>query len=154
MVSSESQSPSSINTVQNNSESLGYLTTAKTDHGILQVQQLMDSPSIKDWQFRKCNGVIGVPISFLNSYCPNQYLILGYTAKDMGVECLKFYEDLEQSLDGGTFERNMKSARFSPMIVYPNRPAKTCYRASNVQGYMLKTYGRILICRKDTNHHD
>ena len=93
-------------------------------------------------------GVMGVPITFLDSYCPEQFEILGYTAKDMGVPCLKFYENLEQSLDGGPFVRNTKSARFSPMIVYSERPSKTCYRASNVKGFMLKTYGRILIRRK------
>lgn len=98
-----------------------------------------------------CNydGVMGVPITFLDSYNPEQFEILGYTAKDMGVDCIKFYENLEQSLEGKPFERNMKSARFSPMIVYEEKPSKTCYRASNVDGYMLKTYGRILIRKKD-----
>ena len=94
-------------------------------------------------------GVMGVPITFMDRYNPDEFEILGYTAKDMGVDCLKFYEDLEQSLNCGPFERNMKSARFSPMIRYDSKPNKTCYRASNVNGYMLKTYGRILICKKE-----
>lgn len=93
--------------------------------------------------------IMGVPITFMDKYSPEQFEIIGYTAKDMGVECLKFYEDLEQSLNGGEFKRNMKSARFSPMIVYNERPEKTCYRASNVEGYMLKTYGRVLIRNKN-----
>ena len=93
-------------------------------------------------------GAMGVPITFLDKYNPNQFEILGYTAKDMGVECLKFYTDLEQSLDGQPFIRNMKSARFSPMISHQNRPNGTCYRASNTQGYLTKTYGRIIIRRK------
>lgn len=95
------------------------------------------------------DGVMGVPITFLDRYNPEQFEVVGYTAKDMGVDCLKFYENLEQSLNGEPFKRNMKSARFSPMIVYKERPEKTCYRASNVDGYMLKTYGRILIRKKD-----
>lgn len=95
-------------------------------------------------------GVMGVPITFLDKYNPDEFKILGYTAKDMGVDCLKFYEDLEQSLNCGPFLRNMKSARFSPMIRYDSKPNKTCYRASNVNGYMLKTYGRVLICRIKT----
>lgn len=94
------------------------------------------------------DGVMGVPITFLDRYNPEQFEVVGYTAKDMGVDCLKFYENLEQSLNGEPFKRNMKSARFSPMIVYKERPEKTCYRASNVDGYMLKTYGRILIRKK------
>ena len=93
-------------------------------------------------------GLMGVPITFLDKYNPDQFEVAGYTAKDMGVECLKFYQDLEQSLNGEPFVRNMKSARFSPMISVKERPAKTCYRASNAEGYLIKTYGRILIRNK------
>lgn len=93
-------------------------------------------------------GVMGVPITFLDKFNPEQFEILGYTAKDMGYECHKFYEDLEQSLNGKPFVRNMKSARFSPMIRLDKRPQKTHYRASNVNGYLIKTYGRILIRNK------
>lgn len=93
-------------------------------------------------------GVMGVPITFLDKYNLNQFEILGYTAKNMGCECHKFYKDLEQSLNGKPFVRNMKSARFSPMIRVDERPKKTHYRASNVDGYLLKTYGRILIKNK------
>lgn len=93
-------------------------------------------------------GVMGVPITFLDKYSPDQFEIVGYTAKDMGVECLKFYQDLEQSMNGKPFIRNMKSARFSPMISVAERPVKTCYRASNADGYLLKTYGRVLIRNK------
>lgn len=93
-------------------------------------------------------GVMGVPITFFDRYSPEQFEIVGYTAKDMGVECLKFYADLEQSLNGKPFVRNMKSARFSPMISVIERPTKTCYRASNTEHYLLKTYGRVLIRNK------
>ncbi len=100
------------------------------------------------------DGVMGVPITFMDKYSPEQFEIVGYTAKDMGVDCLKFYQNLEQSINGGPFVRNMKSARFSPMIIYKERPQKTCYRASNASGYMLKTYGRILIRRKQVNTNE
>ena len=103
---------------------------------------------MKKYKIKIKNPIMGVPITFLDKYNPEQFEIIGYTAKDMGVDCLKFYEDLEQSLDGKPFVRNMKSARFSPMIRYDIKPNKTCYRASNVKGYMLKTYGRILIRKK------
>lgn len=93
-------------------------------------------------------GVMGVPITFLDKYNLNQFEILGYTAKNMGCECHKFYKDLEQSSNGKPFVRNMKSARFSPMIRVDERSKKTHYRASNVDGYLLKTYGRILIKNK------
>lgn len=111
------------------------------NYDAINVDKVNDIPEDYD-------GVMGVPITFMDKYNPDQFEIVGYTAKDMGVDCLKFYENLEQSLNGEPFKRNMKSARFSPMIVYKERPEKTCYRASNVDGYMLKTYGRILIRKK------
>lgn len=113
------------------------------NYAAINVDRVADIPA--DYK-----GIMGVPITFMDKYNPDEFKILGYTAKDMGVDCLKFYEDLEQSLNCGPFLRNMKSARFSPMIRYDSKPNKTCYRASNVNGYMLKTYGRILICRIKT----
>lgn len=113
------------------------------NYAAINVDRVADIPA--DYK-----GIMGVPITFMDKYNPDEFKILGYTAKDMGVDCLKYYEDLEQSLNCGPFLRNMKSARFSPMIRYDSKPNKTCYRASNVNGYMLKTYGRILICRIKT----
>lgn len=113
------------------------------NYAAINVDRVADIPA--DYK-----GIMGVPITFMDKYNPDEFKILGYTAKDMGVDCLKFYKDLEQSLNCGPFLRNMKSARFSPMIRYDFKPNKTCYRASNVNGYMLKTYGRILICRIKT----
>lgn len=111
------------------------------NYDAIEVSKVADIPLDYD-------GVMGVPITFLDKYSPDQFEIVGYTAKDMGVECLKFYQDLEQSMNGKPFIRNMKSARFSPMISVAERPVKTCYRASNADGYLLKTYGRVLIRNK------
>lgn len=111
------------------------------NYDAIEVSKVKDIPEDYD-------GVMGVPITFLDNYNPEQFEIVGYTAKDMGVECFKFYQNLEQSMNGEPFVRNMKSARFSPMIAVSERPLKTCYRASNAEGYLLKTYGRILIRNK------
>lgn len=89
--------------------------------------------------------MIGVPITFLDKFNPEQFEIIGYAAKDMGVSCNKFYENLELSVNDGPFVRNMKSARFSPMVRNDTRPKGDCYRASNVKGYLEKKYGRIFI---------
>ena len=93
-------------------------------------------------------GIMGVPITFLDKYNPSQFEILGCTGSTCTVPCLKFYVNLEQSLNGGPFVRNMKSARYAPMIPMKTLPNKTCYRASNAECYLLKTYERILIRRK------
>lgn len=124
---------------------INYYNTDKYYHfdnyDAINVDKISDIP--QDY-----SGIMGVPITFLDKYNPSQFEIVGYTAKDMGVDCLKFYKDLEQSMDGKPFVRNMKSARFSPMISVSERPKKTCYRASNANGYLLKTYGRVLIRNK------
>lgn len=111
------------------------------NYNAINVNRVTDIPYDYD-------GVMGVPITFLDKYTPDQFEILGYTAKNMGYECHKFYDDLEQSLNGKPFVRNMKSARFSPMIRLDERPKKTHYRASNVDGYLLITYSRIFIRNK------
>lgn len=111
------------------------------NYNAIEVSRVKDIPYDYD-------GVMGVPITFLDKYTPDQFEILGYTAKNMGYECHKFYDDLEQSLNGKPFVRNMKSARFSPMIRLDERPKKTHYRASNVDGYLLITYSRIFIRNK------
>ena len=124
---------------------INYYNTDKYYHfdnyDAINVDKISDIP--QDY-----SGIMGVPITFLDKYNPSQFEIVGYTAKDMGVDCLKFYKDLEQSMDGKPFVRNMKSARFSPMISVSERPKKTCYRASNANGYLLKTYGRVLLRNK------
>jgi len=34
---------------------------------------------------RKCNGLLGVPISYFSSHCPEQFLIIGHAHGDAGV---------------------------------------------------------------------
>ena len=75
MESSESQSHSLINTVQNSSE-LSELQIQQDGLAGSASQSSMDKKSTIDCLFRKCNGVMGVPITFLDKYCPEQFEII------------------------------------------------------------------------------
>ena len=47
-------------------------------NGILQKPLLAEKKSSNGWLFghEKCNGVMGVPITFLDKYCPEQFKII------------------------------------------------------------------------------
>lgn len=91
-------------------------------------------------------GVMGVPITFLDKYNPDQFEILGCT--EAGNEfCTKFYTNMFQHMDGESFY-NMKSARYAPMIRHTTKPNKNHYTVNEVDGYITKTYFRIFIRRK------
>lgn len=144
---SVSQSHSLTNGTQTNSKSLEMNIPSVSKKAVVTSKETEFTAESSSRE-NDCNGLMGVPITFLDKYNPDQFDIIGYTAKDMGIECTKFYEDLEQSLDGGPFVRNMKSARFSPMIRTDEKPIGNYYRASNVSGFLQKMYGRIVIKRK------
>lgn len=72
----------------------------------------------------RCNGVMGVPITFLDKYTPEQFKILGITL-------------------GNTVE-----------IYIKDEPGGTVYYAAdNVDGYLLSTCPRILIRRRSGNEN-
>lgn len=93
------------------------------------------------------DGIMGVPITFLQRYCPEQFEIISITGAGNPL-CHKFYKDMHIHKDG-KMARNMKSARYAPMIHHENRPEeKTFYTTSNVDGYLTKCFARIFIKRK------
>jgi hypothetical protein len=92
------------------------------------------------------DGVMGVPITFLDVYNPEQFEILGYT--EAGNElCTKFYTGMYQHKNGETVY-NMKSARYAPMISHLEEPDTNYYTMENAEGYLTKCYTRIFIRRK------
>ncbi len=91
-------------------------------------------------------GIMGVPITFLDKYNPDQFEILGCTEAGNDF-CHKFYTDMWQHDKDKSF-RNMKSARYAPMIKYDAKPTKTYYTANETCGFLLKSYFRIFIRRR------
>ena len=92
---SESQSPSLTSTAQNSSELSGKQAETQEhqrQRSSLNISNTDDMQKIEEgallstaseptveFLFRKCSGIIGVPISFLDKYCPDQFEIIDCT---------------------------------------------------------------------------
>lgn len=98
------------------------------------------------------DGVMGVPITYLDKYNPEQFEILGYTGglgwnEQNDVQTTKEYADAKQHNPDGSITSGGK-VNTGAALRYDSIPADRYYSASNVKGYLLRTYGRILICKK------
>lgn len=91
-------------------------------------------------------GIMGVPLTFLDKYSPNQFEILGCTEAGNSF-CTKFYTNMYQHTGEKTFY-NMKSARYAPMLQHSSIPKGNYYTVNETEGYITKTYFRIFIRRK------
>lgn len=91
---------------------------------------------------------IGVPITFLEKYCPEQFKIVGFTSGQNDFdECawpIKRYSDpIQVNRDGS--EINGSKANTRPMILVDKKPSGIYYLAPESSGYLVASYARILI---------
>ena len=98
------------------------------------------------------DGIMGVPITFLDKYNPEQFEILGITSgrKEYGkrVWPTKRYLNALQYKQDGTISNGSK-VNTGPMLLINAKPTKgVYYTADNVKGYLLHKYDRILIRNK------
>ena len=125
--SSESQSRSLISTTLNNSISSELSITEQTGSGTSAERKLTESKYSSALQFaRKCSGMIGVPITFLDKYNPEQFQILGITQRNDDPFKIKKYTSNEYT------NANDLNARATIMV---NSIPKS-------------VYARLLICKK------
>ncbi len=87
-------------------------------------------------------GVMGVPISFLDKYCPEQFEILGITKTWFG-GASKVYPEQKQ------VDRNGKESRVTKLndgavILHSEKPANETYYIVNNE-YYTQVYARVLI---------
>ena len=99
------------------------------------------------------DGVMGVPITYLDKHNPDQFEILGYTGglgwnEQNDVQTTKEYMNAKQHNPDGSITSGGK-VNTGAALKYDSIPADRYYSASNVNGYLLRTYGRILIRKKD-----
>lgn len=141
MASWVSQSHSSTNTVQTNSQSSVLIGTSKiiqdTDIDLQSTERKLMQESLLG---TRCNGIMGVPITFLDKWCPDQFEIIGMcenedlyglkTKKYSTQQCKEAY--LEKFGKKGTYDLNA-----SGVIVK--------------EGRKEKVYQRVLIRRKNEN---
>ena len=116
------------------------------NYDAIEVSKITDLPVDYD-------GVMGVPITYLDKHNPDQFEILGYTGglgwnEQNDVQTTKEYVDAKQHNPDGSITSGGK-VNTGAALRYNSIPADRYYSASNVNGYLLRTYGRILIRRKD-----
>ena len=100
------------------------------------------------------NGVMGVPITFLDKYNPEQFEILGITlGNTVNYEMTAIFENAVQHNKDGTTQSGSKVNTRAAICVKEKPVGKVYYTADNVEGYLLSVYPRILIRRRNGNEN-
>jgi len=94
-------------------------------------------------------GVMGVPISFLNKYNPDQFKIVGLTSgrDEFGCKPSKKYTNPVQHNPNGSVSNGSK-ANTRATIILDKVPPDIYYTADNANGPLSIVYARILIEHK------
>ena len=101
---------------------------------------------------RYCNGVFGVPITFLDKYSPEQFEIIGMlqssTDEQAGIPNLRFYNSFrEMRQDMSYTGASGGKANGNPVI--KEKPKKGNFLYNEKTGeYVHSVYARIVIRRK------
>lgn len=98
------------------------------------------------------DDVMGVPITFLDKFDPDQFEILGITSGrkeyDKSAWPIKRYTNALQYKQNGTTSNGSK-VNTGPMFLVKSKPTKgVYYTADNANGYLIRKYDRILIRNK------
>lgn len=94
-------------------------------------------------------GVMGVPISFLPKYCPEQFEILGITlGNTVGYEMTTLYQNAIQHNKNGTTQGGSKVNTRAAILVKEIPTDTVYYTADNADGYLISIYPRILIRKR------
>jgi len=92
------------------------------------------------------DGVMGVPITFIDKYNPEQFEILGWTLGrgDFEVGPSKIYKNAKQHSPNGK-ETSGGKVNDGPTLLYKEKPKGIYYTADDTDGYLVILYARILI---------
>ena len=95
------------------------------------------------------DDVMGVPITFLDKYCPEQFEILGITlGNTVEYKMTKIYENAIQHNKNGSTQGGSK-VNTRAAICAKEIPIDTVYyTADNADGYLLSIYPRVLIRKR------
>lgn len=95
------------------------------------------------------DGVMGVPISFLPKYCPEQFEILGITlGNTVDYEMTTLYQNAIQHNKNGTTQVGSKVNTRAAILVKEIPTDTVYYTADNADGYLISIYPRILIRKR------
>ena len=96
----------------------------------------------------KCNGIMGVPITFLEKYNPEQFEILGITlGNTVDYPMTVIYKNAVQHNRDGSTQGGSKVNTRAAVLVTEKPTGLVYYTADNADGYLLSIYPRILIRR-------
>lgn len=96
-------------------------------------------------------GVMGVPITFMDKYCPEQFEIVGIT-KPWQDGVTKIYPQQVQ-VDKNGKRSNVSKLNDGPALLFDKPPAKKTYYIVDDKIY-VQQYARILIKHKRGQHED
>lgn len=93
------------------------------------------------------DGAMGVPITFLDKYNPDQFEILGWTRGRAEFEArpTKRYVNARQINPDGTESNGGKINTGAALLVAQRPPTGTAYVADGVDGYLVQTYRRMIV---------
>ena len=93
--------------------------------------------------------IMGVPITFIEKYNPDQFEILGITlGNTVDYPMTKIYTNSIQHNKNGTTQGGSKVNTRATVLVDKAPTDKVYYTADNSESYLLSIYPRILIRRK------
>lgn len=102
----------------------------------------------------RCRGVMGVPITFLDKYNPEQFEIVGITLGTTVDYCMTtIYENAIQHNQNGSTQGGGKVNTRAAVLVKDKPTGKVYYTADNADGYLISIYPRILIKRRKGNEN-
>ena len=94
------------------------------------------------------DGVMGVPITFLDKYNPRQFEIIGFAGGWNGKSDLVTRTYPTKQMQHGKNGKSQSVGKMNdgtPQIMVLNRPISTTYYTVADNAFYLRTYGRILI---------
>ena len=95
------------------------------------------------------DGLMGVPITFLDKYNPEQFEIVGITlGNTVDYEMTALYENAVQHNQNGSTQSGSKVNTRAAILVKDKPTNKVYYTADNADGYLISIYPRILIKRR------
>lgn len=118
-------------------------------HSLLSTSSENISACLQD---RYCNGILGVPITYLDKYNPEQFEIIGMlqssTDEQAGIQNLRFYNNFrEMRQDMSYTGASGGKANGNPVI--KEKPKKGNFLYNEKTGeYVHSVYARIVIRRK------
>lgn len=101
-------------------------------------------------------GVMGVPITFLDKYCPEQFEILGLTTgreefSELSYPSKRYINAIQHNPNGTTTSGSKANTR---ACLVNNNPKGVYYTADNANGKLEIVYARILIRRKKVTNSE